>query len=226
VADPVLREKLTPNYQMGCKRVMVSNDYYPALMRPNVELITEGIAAVQGHSIVDTKGCEREVDVIIFGTGFEVTTAYRHMRLLGAGGKNLADIWDAQGMQAFLGIAVAGFPNYFMLLGPHVGLGHNSVIIMIEAQVRYIVKLLTQMRRRRICAVDVRPEAQANFMAALAERFVGTVWQDGGCDSWYKDAHGRVTAIWPGSAASYQSAVRRTDLRDYQILTTQTQTTA
>jgi cation diffusion facilitator CzcD-associated flavoprotein CzcO len=226
VEDPVLREKLTPDYQMGCKRVMVSNDYYPALTRPNVELITDGIAAVRDHSIVDTQGRERDVDAIIFGTGFEVTTAYRHVRITGVGARNLAEIWDAQGMQAFLGIGVAGFPNYFMLLGPHVGLGHNSVVIMIEAQVRYIVKLLTQMRRRRICAVDVRPEVQASFIAALQKRFVGTVWQDGGCQSWYKDAHGRVTAIWPGSAASYRQTVRHIDLRDYHILTTQTQTTA
>lgn len=222
VSDPVLREKLTPNYQIGCKRVMISNDYYPALARPNVELITDGIAEVRAHSIVDTKGVERPVDAIILGTGFEVTTAYKHWKITGIGGQELGALWDKTGMRAFKGVTVAGFPNFFMLLGPHTALGHNSVVLMIEAQVQYIVDALTQLRAKGLPAMAVAPSAQNTFIDDLKHKLSGTVWQDGGCASWYKDEHGVVSTIWPGSAASYQKTMKAADLRDYQLLATQT----
>jgi cation diffusion facilitator CzcD-associated flavoprotein CzcO len=221
ISDPALRTKLTPDYKIGCKRIMLSNDYYPALARPNVEVITDGIAEVRAHSIVDAQGVERAVDAIIFGTGFQVTTAYKHTKITGAGGVELASLWDETGMEAYRGIAVSGFPNYFMLLGPHTGLGHNSLVIMIEAQVRYIVDALKKLRRRGGRAIDVDPAVQRRFIADLQARLAGTVWQDGGCESWYKDAHGRVSTIWPGSAAAYKKAVRAADLRDYAVLATQ-----
>jgi cation diffusion facilitator CzcD-associated flavoprotein CzcO len=220
VADPVLRAKLTPDYQVGCKRIMLSNDYYPALQRENVELITDGIAEVRAGSIVDKAGVERPVDVIVFGTGFEVTTAYRHLKLTGVGGRDLGALWDATGMKAYNGITVSGFPNYFMLMGPHTGLGHNSVVIMIEAQVGYIVDALKKMRPEGVAAIDVNEAVQARFIEGLETKLRGTVWQDGGCQSWYKDAHGKVTAVWPGSAAAYVKAVRWADLRDYRLLAT------
>ncbi len=159
---------------------------------------------------------ERFADVIVFGTGFEVTTAHRHLRLTGLGGENLSALWDRTGMAAYQGIAVAGFPNYFMLMGPHTGLGHNSVVIMIEAQARYVVDALRKMRAAGIAAIDVEAGAQARFVEAVARRLRGTVWQDGGCQSWYKDAHGKVTAIWPGAAADYVKVVKAADLRDYR----------
>jgi len=220
IPDPALRAKVTPNYTIGCKRVMISNDYYPSLTRPNVEVITDRIAEIRPHSIVDAAGVEREIDAIIFGTGFEVTSAYRHTRIIGLGGRNLGQIWDATGMAAYKGVTVSGFPNYFMLLGPHTALGHNSVVIMIEAQVRYIVSALTQMRRRGVPTIDVRPSVQEHFIEQHYQRMAGTVWQDGGCDSWYKDEHGRVSTIWPGSARAYQRSVRSADLQDYRLLTT------
>jgi len=226
VADPVLRAKLTPNFQIGCKRVMLSNDYYPALQRENVELITAGIAEVRAESIIDAAGVERGVDAIVFGTGFEVTTAYRHLRLAGVGGTSLADLWDVTGMAAYQGITVAGFPNYFMLMGPHTGLGHNSVVIMIEAQVRCIVDALKQMRAAQVAAVEVDAAVQARFIKGLEQRLQGTVWQDGGCNSWYKDSHGKVTAVWPGSAAAYVKAVKTADLRDYRIVARQAEVVA
>ncbi len=222
VPDPVLRGKLKPNYQIGCKRVMISNDYYPALSRPNVDLITDGIAEVRAHSIVDAKGVERPVDAIILGTGFEVTTAYKHWKITGTGGQQLGALWDKTGMRAFKGVAVAGFPNFFMLLGPHTALGHNSVVLMIEAQVQYIVDALTKLRSKGLPAMAVTPPAQADFIDDLKRKLAGTVWQDGGCASWYKDEHGFVSTIWPGSAASYQKAMRAADLRDYQLLATET----
>ncbi len=220
VADPVLRAKLTPDYQVGCKRIMLSNDYYPALQRETVELITDGIAEVRADSIVDKAGIERQVDAIVFGTGFEVTTAYRHLKLTGVGGRDLGALWDATGMKAYNGITVSGFPNYFMLMGPHTGLGHNSVVIMIEAQVGYIVDALKKMRAEGMLAIDVNEAVQARFIERLEARLKGTVWQDGGCQSWYKDAHGKVTAVWPGSAKAYVKAVAEADLRDYRVLAT------
>ncbi len=222
VADPVLREKLTPNYQIGCKRVMISNDYYPALARPNVALITDGITEVRAHSIVDAKGAEHPVDAIILGTGFEVTTAYMHWKITGTGGQELGALWDKTGMRAFKGVAVAGFPNFFMLLGPHTALGHNSVVLMIEAQVHYIVDALTKLRAKGLPAMAMTPPAQNAFIDELKRKLAGTVWQDGGCASWYKDEHGFVSTIWPGSAASYQKAMTAADLRDYQLLATET----
>jgi len=225
VRDPALRAKLTPSYKIGCKRIMLANDYYPALQLPNVELITDGIAQVKAHAIVDQAGVEREVDAIIFGTGFQVTTAYKHTKITGLGGQELGAVWDAAGMQALNGIAIAGFPNYFMLLGPHTALGHNSVVIMIEAQVNYIADALQKLRAAGGRAISPTPAAQARFIATLAQRLAGTVWQDGGCQSWYQDASGRVTTIWPASAGAYQRAVRRADLQDFTLLGSQAQET-
>jgi cation diffusion facilitator CzcD-associated flavoprotein CzcO len=221
VADPSLRAKLTPNYQLGCKRLMLSNDFYPALQRPNVSLITDRIAEVTPHAIIDAAGVNHDVDAIIFGTGFEVTTAYRHTTITGRAGQQLGSLWDRTGMAAYNGIAVSGFPNYFMLLGPHTALGHNSVVIMIEAQVNYIVDALKKLRATGARAIDVVPAVQQTFIAGLETRLKGTVWQDGGCDSWYKDAHGKVTTIWPGSAVAYQKSVKTADLQDYRLLGTQ-----
>jgi len=221
VPDPVLRAKLTPSYKIGCKRIMLANDYYPAFSRPNVELITDGIAEVRETSIVDRAGVEREIDAIIFGTGFQVTTAYKHMKIVGTGGQELGALWDRTGMKALNGIAISGFPNYFMLLGPHTALGHNSVVIMIEAQVNYIADALKKLRAKGGRAISPTPQAQARFIATLEERLVGTVWQDGGCQSWYQDSFGKVTTIWPRSAGAYERAVRRADLQDYTVLASQ-----
>jgi cation diffusion facilitator CzcD-associated flavoprotein CzcO len=223
VSDPVLRAKLTPNYKIGCKRIMLANDYYPALQLPNVDLITSNIAEVRSHSIVDKAGVEREVDAIIFGTGFQVTTAYRHTKITGIGGRELGALWDETGMKALNGIAIAGFPNYFMLLGPHTALGHNSVVIMIEAQVNYIADALKKLRATGATAIAPTPAAQQNFITTLEQRLAGTVWQDGGCQSWYQDAFGKVTTIWPGSAGAYVRAVKHADLQDYTLLASQAQ---
>jgi cation diffusion facilitator CzcD-associated flavoprotein CzcO len=221
VTDPVLQAKVTPNYKVGCKRVMISNDYYPALNRANVDVITDGVAEIKPHSIVDTKGVERPVDAIIFGTGFEVTTAYKHWKIAGIGAQSLGALWDKTGMRAFKGVTIAGFPNFFLLLGPHTALGHNSVVIMIEAQVNYIIDALKKLRAVGKPAINVAAGAQAGFIDELKGKLKGTVWQDGGCNSWYQDEHGFVSTIWPGSAASYQKTMKSADLRDYEVLATQ-----
>lgn len=224
IADPVLRAKVTPNYKVGCKRVMISNDYYPALTRANVDVITDGVVEIKAHSIVDTNGVERAVDTIIFGTGFEVTTAYKHWKIAGIGGQSLGALWDKTGMRAFKGVTISGFPNFFLLLGPHTALGHNSVVIMIEAQVNYIVDALRKLRAVGKPAINVAAGVQAGFIDELKRKLKGTVWQDGGCNSWYQDEHGFVSTIWPGSAGSYQKLMAAADLRDYEVLATQAET--
>jgi cation diffusion facilitator CzcD-associated flavoprotein CzcO len=214
VTDPALRAKLTPNYTMGCKRVLLSNDYYPALTRPNVEVITAGIAEVRERSIVDTQGVERAVDSIIFGTGFRATDPplARHVR--GRGGRTLAEAWVGS-PKAYVGTTVAGFPNLFILLGPNTGLGHNSVVYMIEAQIEHFIKVVRYRRRHGIAAMEPRSEAQAAFVADVERRMRGTVWVAGGCKSWYLDATGRNSALWPDFSWRFRRRVARLDPSDY-----------
>ena len=217
VKDPALRVRVTPAYTLGCKRVLISNDWYPTISRPSVELITEGVREVRARSIVAADGTERDVDAIIFGTGFEVTEGFTHLRVTGRGGLTLADAWRG-GMRAYKGIAVPGFPNWFMLLGPNTGLGHNSVVMMIEGQVRHLVDCLRRMRRRGVDAVDVTPQAQARFGREIDARMARTVWQSGGCRSWYQDAQGRNTTLWPGSVPTYLALTRKATMGDFAPL--------
>lgn len=216
IKDPALAARVTPDYRLGCKRVLLSDEYYPALAQPNVELTTAGVAEIRAHSIVDRDGVEHEVDAIIHGTGFEVTTAFRHLRIVGTGGVELNRFWEQSGMRAYKGIAVPHFPNFFLLLGPNTGLGHNSVVIMIEAQVRYIVDLLRRMRAAGVRAAMPKPEVLARYQADLDRRMARTVWTTGGCKSWYLDAEGRNTTLWPGSVIGYKRITRRADLADYE----------
>ncbi len=217
IADPKLREQLTPSYEIGCKRILVSDDFYPALERPNVELVTEKIAEIRPKSIVTSDGVERAVDMLIFGTGFQVTEAFIGMRLYGRGGIELHDAWR-EGMSAYLGVTVSGFPNFFILLGPNTGLGHNSVVLMIEAQVGYVIKSLKMMRRRKIAMMEVRAESQQQFAAGIRERMGRKVWQSGGCRSWYQDTKtGENTTLWPGSVIRYKRKTRSVAAAEYDL---------
>ncbi|HET8660118.1 MAG TPA: NAD(P)/FAD-dependent oxidoreductase [Micromonosporaceae bacterium] len=215
VADPALRDKLTPTYMIGCKRVLLSNDYYPALTRDNVEVVTDQIREVRPHAVVTADGTEHAVDTIIFGTGFHVVDPpfARHMR--GPGGRTLADAWTPT-MRAYLGTMVAGFPNLFLMLGPNTGLGHTSVVLMMESQLHHIVAALRHMRRTGTRAITPTPEAQERFSAYLDAKLAGTVWTSGGCTSWYLDANGHSPGIWPGFATSFRQRLRRFQPADYQ----------
>ncbi len=214
VPDPTLRARLTPQYEFGCKRVLISNDFYPTLARPNVELVTEGITEVRARSIVTTDGIERPVDVLIFGTGFRVTDMLLGTRITGRG-VEIHDAWKERA-SAYLGITVAGFPNFFLLLGPNTGLGHNSVVLMIEAQVRYVMSCLTLMRRRGQAVMEVRESSQRNFADRIRERLAGTVWIAGGCRSWYQDQRtGESPVVWPGSVVDYRRRTRTASAEDY-----------
>jgi cation diffusion facilitator CzcD-associated flavoprotein CzcO len=212
VSDPELRRRLTPSYTIGCKRILISNDWYPAIQQPNVDLVTDDIAEVRPHSIVTADGTERPTDTIICGTGFHVTDFPAGRRIHGPGGATLSDVWQERGsMEAYLGTTVAGFPNLFLLVGPNTGLGHTSMVFMIESQVAYVVDALAHMDATAATTVDVRPEAQDRYNARLQRRLARTVWNRGGCRSWYLDANGRNTSLWPGSTWTFRRRTRRFD---------------
>ncbi len=216
VPDPALRAKLTPGYRIGCKRILLANDYYPALSADNADVVTEPIREVTPTGIVTADGVAHDVDTIIFGTGFQVTAPPVARRVAGAGGRTLADAWST-GMQAYLGTTVAGFPNMFFLVGPNTGLGHSSMVFMIESQVAYILDALRVLERTGGAAVDVVPDVQAAYNTALQQRLQGTVWTNGGCVSWYLDASGRNTTLWPEYTWKYRWATRKFDPGSYVV---------
>lgn len=216
VADPELRARLTPRYAIGCKRILISNEYYPAIQQPNVELVTDDIREVRGRSVVTAGGEEREIDAIILATGFRVTEMPFATKVTGREGKCLADQWGASAA-AYRGTTVAGFPNLFFLLGPNTGLGHTSVLLMMEAQLRYVMSCLAHLERSGMAAIEVRREAQDEFNADVQSRLRDTVWNAGGCRSWYLDKTGRNTTIWPGMTWPYVRLLRRFDPAAYQL---------
>jgi cation diffusion facilitator CzcD-associated flavoprotein CzcO len=219
VADPVLRQKLTPRYTMGCKRILLSDDFYPAITQPNVEVITNHIRQVRAHSIVteDEKGGESEIeiDTLICGTGFHVTDAPLPAHIYGRGGQSLAESWQPD-PNAYLGTTVAGFPNLFLLIGPNTGLGHNSMIFMIESQLSYILDCLRLMDQQHLQAIEIQPEIQQAFAAEMQQRMRSTVWVSG-CTSWYLDANRRNTTLWPGFTFEFWRRTRHFDPQHYQL---------
>lgn len=176
VQDPELRAKLTPDYQIGCKRILLSNDYYPALARDNVDVITDPIARITPTGVTTASGVEREADTIVLGTGFEVSGNLTRIGILGRDGVDLADSWKQNGIGAHLGITVTGYPNLFLLVGPNTALGHSSMVFMIEAQVRYVMQALDLLRRRNATSVEVREEAQDRFVSSVQHDLDDTVW--------------------------------------------------
>jgi cation diffusion facilitator CzcD-associated flavoprotein CzcO len=216
VSDPELRDKLLPDYTMGCKRILISDDYYPSLDKDNVEVVTDGIAEVKPHSIVTEDGSEHEVDTIIFGTGFAVTKPPIARRIKGKDGRSLAEHW-ATSMQAYKGTTVAGFPNFVMMTGPNTGLGHNSMVFMIESQLNYVMDALRVLRERGARTFEVRRDEVASYNDAIAEEMEGTVWTAGHCQSWYLDDTGRNTTLWPSFSWSYRRSTRKFDPEVYEV---------
>jgi cation diffusion facilitator CzcD-associated flavoprotein CzcO len=215
VKDPALVKKLTPDYTLGCKRILISNKWYPAFNRSNVELVTEGVKEVRAHSIVTQDGVERPVDCIILGTGFIVDPRIymKNFELRGLGGHTVAQDWQAS-PTAYYGITTANYPNMYMLVGPHTGLGHNSIIFMIEAQVNYIMQCLKLVKDRQADWIDVKPEAMTRFLGEMGQALKGTVWSSG-CKSWYQTADGINFAIWPKSTWRYWMETRTVNEGDY-----------
>jgi cyclohexanone monooxygenase len=218
VHDPELRAKVTPDFRMGCKRILQSNTYYPTLARDDVDLVTDPIVKVTGDAVVTADGTERPVDVIVVATGFHTTDPPIARRITGRDGRTLAETWAASGMTAYMGTTVHGFPNYFSLVGPNTGLGHSSMVFVIESQVAYVRDALRTMREQGWAEVEPRAEAQRAWNAALHRRMGRTVWQTGGCASWYLDEHGRNTTLWPRTTVAMRRRLSRFDAEAYDVI--------
>ncbi len=215
VSDPELRAKLTPDYPVGCKRILITDDYLPALCRDNVEVVTDPIARIEPDGIVTADGTHRPVDTIVVATGFEATDFLSPIDIVGRHGRRLHDEWKA-GASAYEGVAVSGYPNLFILYGPNTNLGHNTIIFMIEAQIRFVLACLDRLREPGVEWIDVRPEAAARYDDGLQQALVGTVWE-AGCDSWYKTAEGKVTNNWPKFTFQYWWETRHHRVADFEL---------
>jgi cation diffusion facilitator CzcD-associated flavoprotein CzcO len=216
VEDPALREKLRPSYALGCKRILPTDAWYPALVKPNVELVTDGIREVRPRSIVSADGSEREVDTIVFGTGFHVSEIPIATRIRGRDGRSLSETWDGS-PSAYKGSAVAGYPNLFFLVGPNTGNGHTSIVFIIESQIHYVLGALRALRRSGARTVEVRPEAQTAYNAEIDHMTEGTVWVSGGCKSWYIDRNGHNSILWPTFTWPFRQRLREFDEAAYAL---------
>jgi cation diffusion facilitator CzcD-associated flavoprotein CzcO len=216
VPDPELRERLTPRYEIGCKRILPTDDWYPTLLQSNVEVVTDGIREIRDRSIVSADGTEREIDTIILATGFHVTDMPIARLLQGREGRTLAEVWDGS-PRAYKGAAVAGFPNLFFLVGPNTGLGHSSIVFMLESQIAYVGDALRTMRRRGAWTVEVREEAQASYNRELDVLTRGTVWVTGGCASYYIDRNGHNSTLWPYFTWAFRRRTRQFDEVAYAL---------
>lgn len=217
IADLELRAKVTPTYRAGCKRILVSNKWYPAIASDNVDLITDGIAEIRKNSIVSKDGEEREIDVLVIATGFHVTDPPIAQHVVGGDGRTLAEHWSETGMRAYKGTTISGFPNHFQLVGPNTALGHSSMIFQIESQVRYVVDAVRTMRSRGLASVEPTLEAQNRWTDAVQERMKPTVWLTGGCASWYVDEHGHNTTLWPGQTFTFRQKLSSFDVDQYVV---------
>jgi cation diffusion facilitator CzcD-associated flavoprotein CzcO len=216
IADPALRAKVTPDYTIGCKRILLSSDYYPTLTRPNVDLVTAPVTRITETGLACADGSSYDVDVIIYGTGFKTVEAVAELNVAGRDGVKLQDVWR-DGIEAHHGITVAGFPNFFLLLGPNTGLAHNSVVFMIESQVQHVMSCLRLLARKRGNTIEVRASALRRFNDGIQRRLSRAVWSEGGCTSWYLDADGVNRALWPGFSFEYWARTRRARPGDYVV---------
>jgi cation diffusion facilitator CzcD-associated flavoprotein CzcO len=210
-----VREKVWPDYTFGCKRILFSSDFLPALQRPNVEVVTDAIAGMAADGVVTADGRLHEVDCVIYGTGFRTNDFMFPMEIAGAGGRTLREAW-AEGPHAHLGMTVPGFPSLFVMYGPNTNTSGGSIIVYLEAQARYLRQALQHVRDRGAAAVDVLPEVEAASDREVQSRFPGTAWTQ--CDSWYRTADGRIVANWPGYMREYEERTARFDPSEYAFL--------
>lgn len=213
VRDPALRRKLTPDYPIGCKRILLSNDWYPALARPQTEVVTEAVVEINERGVKTADGVQRDVDAIIYGTGFAATQFLAPMRIRGRGGRDLHETWT-QGAEAYLGLGVAGFPNLFMLYGPNTNLGSGSIIFMLERQAEYVTRMLELQAQQGWLWSEVRAEIQAAYNHEVQERGKHSAFL-ASCHSWYKTDDGRNTNNWIGSMSEYGRRLREPELAHY-----------
>ncbi|MFE7592764.1 flavin-containing monooxygenase [Kitasatospora sp. NPDC057512] len=225
VTDPALRTRLTPDYTVGCKRLLFSNTWYPAIQQPNVDIISDTITRIGPTHITTTDGTTRHIDTIILATGFTATDRPIAHLIHGRNGHTLADTWNRDGMTAHRGTTIHGFPNLFMLLGPNTTLGHSSQTVMIEAQITYILAALKTLHTHHLTTLDVHPHAQTTYNHTLQNRLKNTVWNTGGCTSWYTDTKGNNPSIWPTYTWRFHHQTRTFDLTNYQTTTHTNHTT-
>ncbi len=216
IADPELRAKLVPDYPIGCRRVLICDDYYPCLEKPHVDLVTDRISRINSAGIETVDGAQRDFDVLVFATGFETTGWHWSVDVVGQGGNSIEQVW-AEGPEAYLGVTVHGFPNLFVLYGPNTNLGHNSITFMLERQVEYAVKALEALERSGAKAMSPSRAAQTLFNEKLQADLKGTSWADPSCNSWYKTEDGRITQNWSGHTRAYADAVSKVVLEDYEL---------
>ncbi|HEY2299419.1 MAG TPA: NAD(P)/FAD-dependent oxidoreductase [Jatrophihabitans sp.] len=216
ITDPQLRKAVTPDWQIGCKRMLISNDWYPTLSRDDVDLVTDGIAEIRPNGIVTNDGTVREVDAIVVATGFHVTDSPTFERIVGAEGRSLADAWSDKGQQAYKGATVHSFPNLLFVIGPNTGLGHSSMVYMAESHINYVASALAEMERHGLATFDVREDAQSRYNEKLQDRMGNTIWTTGGCASWYLDAHGNNTTLWPNFTFLFRRMTRKFDRHAYE----------
>ena len=216
VPDPELRARLTPDYEIFCKRIILSSSWYPAIQAPNVDLVGSGVAEVREHSVVDGDGVEREIDTLIFATGFKPAELRIAERIRGRDGGSLAEVWEGS-PQAYLGTTVTGFPNLLFFYGPNLNLGHSSIVYMLESQFAYALDALHTLRLRGAAEFEVRPEVQRAYNEEIQERLADSVWNTGGCGSWYFDRNGRNSIQWPGFTFEYRRRTRRFDTESYRL---------
>jgi cation diffusion facilitator CzcD-associated flavoprotein CzcO len=217
VPDEALRQALTPDYEPGCKRLLLSDDFYPALMRPNVEVVESPVASFSAHEVIGQDGIARPVDVVIMGTGFEAAEPPYAGHIVGRDGLRLSEVWKAKGVEAYAGSTVAGFPNLFLMIGPNSTLAHNSMIYMIESHINYIASALSFLRRPGVHAVEVKPAVQHRYNERLQARLAHSVWVEGGCGSWYLDHRGRNTTLWPDHTWKFRRLTRRFHPGEYTV---------
>ena len=215
IKDPELRRKLTPTFKLGCKRVLLSNNYYQALAQPNLEVITDGIQKFTKDSVVTNDGKSRKIDAVILGTGFHVADSFQYYNVQGKNGVQLKDVLhDAP--EAYYGTSVHQFPNLFIMLGPNTGLGHNSMIYMIESQTNYILDAVQKMLQQNIKYIEVKEDVQVEFNAEIQKKLIGTIWQSG-CKSWYITESGKNHTVWPGFTLEFRNRTKNIDLSKYNV---------
>jgi len=216
LADPELRAKATPDYEIGCKRILFTSDWYPTLARPNVDLVNGRVERITPNGVIGGDGVEREADVIVFGTGFQSHNFVAPMDVHGLDGRQLNAVWAGR-PEAYLGTTVSGFPNMFVLYGPNTNHGSGSVPYLLESQFNYILDAIGRLRSNGLRYMDLRPEVQEQWSREMAERSARTVWTSGGCTNWYLNDAGENTNNWPGPWLEYRRRTRRINPGDYRV---------
>lgn len=215
VKDPAKRKKLLPDYKIGCKRLLISNDWFPAVNQDHVDIITDGIEQMTENGVITADGTEHKVDAIIYGTGFKATDILAPIHITGLNGLELNDAWK-DGAEAYKGTCVSGFPNLFILYGPNTNLAHSSIIFMLESQFRYVMQCLRMLLDPGLHYMNVKASRQKELGDTMQERLQSSVWV-AGCDSWYMNEAGRITNNWPGFTFSFRLLTGKLDLQDYEL---------